>query len=763
MKTQKAKRTAACLSALLTTLSACELPRPSPFGESCAVDGDCAAPLACDPQQRRCLPRTPAPEPSTLGRACDEPAALELASRSQLASGTLTVTLTKDNTSPAPDACSTQRAFFVSFEVPEQLGADGAPREGMVLSALTTAGVRTRMTIDDASCSARDADACAEGPQSGDAKLTAPLVTPGLHTLRVLVDDPLEESLEVSLVLTQENCPARFLPTAGGDCYGFVPLRGPSRRLEHTVTALDDGMALIAGGRPVEGGERLGDAYTFDPSLEQFFFSSMTTARAGHSAVKLDEGSVLLVGGNRSEWDSEIFSAQRRFFFQDAGLRIAFVTAPEGTVTVALGGDTVAVSTAIDDATAILTRPSARAGDRCSEFDGCGSGLLCVDPLDVDEEPTCVCELGSCGIDVLGLAWMPTTGLDAYRRGAGVSFSGALGTHNAMFVGGVINTANFGAPEVLVPLRGAAYSPHTNSFYDLPLQLQLRTRLDARVTADGGRIAAMGGRDLEENPIADVEVFAPFVAEPAVTFMLESPRADFVLAKLSADEVIAIGGVRSRDGPGAVLDTTEIIDLTEQRTRRGPPLPYPLTQAAGDVLADGSVLIIGGLSPDAGAFSGLWLRTIDATLDVPLLGEDVTLTPSADICEQATVLEGSVGTLSATSAGAANDYDPQSFGNCTGDGAWGFDVVHAIAVPAGQVLEVTASSFAVADLVLYVLDACPPTAESCIAGSDVPGGGLAESLTVPAAVVDRMLWIVVDSYFEDTGVSYSLAWTISPP
>jgi len=147
-------------------------------------------------------------------------------------------------------------------------------------------------------------------PATGRWSATAPMNLPRLgHSLTALADGRVLAAGGSSLggaegaaggqTIRPESSAELFDPEAGR--WTNTAAGMSSARFEHTATLLDDGRVLITGGQgpPVEGrSSALASTELFDPAVNTFLRSNdMGEARTNHAAVKLADRSVLVMGG----------------------------------------------------------------------------------------------------------------------------------------------------------------------------------------------------------------------------------------------------------------------------------------------------------------------------------------------------------------------------------------------------------------------------------------------------------------------------------
>ena len=131
----------------------------------------------------------------------------------------------------------------------------------------------------------------------------------GLHTATLLAKQPKQRSREVLIVGGTGciGCGSDALPLTSAELYNpdtnaWSPTGSMSAgRIEHTATLLDNGKVLVTGGEASGDGsdfEPLASAELYDPATGTWSLTGpMGTARAGHTATLLPNGKVLVTGG----------------------------------------------------------------------------------------------------------------------------------------------------------------------------------------------------------------------------------------------------------------------------------------------------------------------------------------------------------------------------------------------------------------------------------------------------------------------------------
>lgn len=313
-------------------------------------------------------------------------------------------------------------------------------------------------------------------------------------------------------------------------------------RRGHTATLLLDGRVLIAGG--VDASPPRGHATTtaevFDPLTGAFLpTGSMATARSGHTATLLDDGRVLIAGGQDAEGApiAEIWDPVTGTFRVEPAVRTA------------RGGH---AATLLSDGRVLISGEHAPGGVSWP--------AELYDPVSRMSAP-----LG----DVRSAMVLPTFGREATLLGDG----------RVLFTGGTVDDSDG------TPLGGAeVYDPATGMFQAVGAMVSARNRHSATVLRDG-RVLIAGGFGPEHRTVATAELFDPTTGMFVPTGRMTAARMDHTATRLRDGRVLIVGG------------DTRSAELFDPRTGRFSAIsrsPAVRDGHTATLLRDGSVLLAGG-------------------------------------------------------------------------------------------------------------------------------------------------------------------------
>src|SRR5438105_4882481 len=204
-------------------------------------------------------------------------------------------------------------ATFVSASTStqvKQLDPLVVPRAAHAATALTDG----RILITGGRDSAGNIVAVSEifDPATDTSTVSATLTTPRVdHTATLLPDGKVlvAGGSDASGSLSSAEI---FDPAKASAGFRVVPATMGAARARHTATVLNDGKVLIA------GGDDAGTAEIFDPATETFssVLMAMAAPRIGHTATLFSDDSVLLAGGNTDS--IELFTPADQKFTLDA-------------------------------------------------------------------------------------------------------------------------------------------------------------------------------------------------------------------------------------------------------------------------------------------------------------------------------------------------------------------------------------------------------------------------------------------------------------
>ena len=216
------------------------------------------------------------------------------------------------------------------------------------------------------------------------------------------------------------------------------------------------------------------------------------------------------------------------------------------------------------------------------------------------------------------------------------------------------------SPDVRVLDTAELWDPRSGTWSLTGRLAQTRFRATAVTLADG-RVLVVGGPESRESdpiPLASAEVFNPDTGRWTAAGRLATARNGFALIALADGGAIAAGGIGSNGSTGGSLAVVERFDSVANSWSSAIALPYPVAGAAGIRMADGRVLLAGGsvrppesIDENAGTYAtgftadvllfdaetGTWTQT--ASMPSPRAGASAVLLADGSVV----VVGGSIG------------------------------------------------------------------------------------------------------------------------
>lgn len=352
-------------------------------------------------------------------------------------------------------------------------------------------------------------------------------------------------------------------------------------RSQHSATILNNGQILVAGGVncPTPGScTYLSSAELYNPATSAFTYTGgpMATARSA-PAVQLNSGKVLVAGGYTCDGSgncSSLISAE--IYDPNAG---TFSSA--GTMTAARSRHTMTV---LSNGTVLIA-----GGENCTSATSC-SALSSAEVYD----------------PIAGTFTSTSTSMSAARFGA----SAVLLNSGSVLIAGGFDGTN-------LPAAAEIFSRANNNTFTGPGPNLSVPRFDASVKLlNNGQVLVSGGStcSLPGCPTNAAEIYDPV----ANTFTLVSggmnvPRFNHSATLTTNGQVVIAGGFSSCSSSCTSEASTEFFDPVAGTFTSGQPVATALAGHTGTMVANGDVLLIGGINAGVTLASDEWYQPINLT------------------------------------------------------------------------------------------------------------------------------------------------------
>lgn len=359
-------------------------------------------------------------------------------------------------------------------------------------------------------------------------------------------------------------------------------------RVGHSATELGDGRVLLAGGaeNTVLGTVVTASMEVYDPDVQEFseLAGTLTTARSAHTATRLLDGRVLLVGGidgtNTPLATAELFDPITNTITQTSSMAVA---------------RTQHTATRLNDGRVFVTGGT-------SNFDT-------TDILSLASSTLQSSEIYDPGTNSWSAAASLPIGGQYGAVGQGASLNG-MG--QVLVTGGiVVNTGVFGVPLPTVSNGAWRYNPGSDQWLPTPSMATARV-YHAQRTLPTGEILIAGGGTLDFFSLAvttfsSCELYGPtntWSSAPSLAY----PRAYATLVD-AGGEIVAVGGLSTVDittttGTPALI--TENAPYSVTGWTDGPALLAARELVAAAAIDSGDRILVTGadntaMSPDKSA------------------------------------------------------------------------------------------------------------------------------------------------------------------
>jgi len=336
-------------------------------------------------------------------------------------------------------------------------------------------------------------------------------------------------------------------------------------RTWHTATRLDDDRILLVGGS--DGGDnQYALVEIYDPQSGLITqVSALNAPRHEHSATLLFDHRVLVVGGysSRQGWvgEAEVYDP----------------AADNWTVLPPIYSHGVQhTATRLADGRVLV-------------IGGCSWGGFCTDRTEI--------------FDPQSNTWTEAAPLESDRA----SQAAVLLDSGLVLVAGGAGPQGAGSAVL--------YDPLANAWIPTGPMVTPRVQASAIKLWDG-RVLLVGGLNTAENPsvLASTEIYDPATNRWTAAAPLSQPRYAFTLEMLPDGQVITLGGARQYDNPwneASFVREIESYDPLADRWYIAGELPQPVTYAAAAFLPDGRLWLSGGGAGHAiaPAWADTWLIT----------------------------------------------------------------------------------------------------------------------------------------------------------